>query len=342
VVVTPSVYLRFYGLTERPFSTTPDPRFLYLGPGHDEALAQVMYGVEERMGFVLLTGEVGTGKTTLLHALRERLAGNATITFVVDPRQSFDEILEGLLEDLGLPRGEEARTAGVPALRRLLVERDRAGEVVVLILDEAHHLDVETLERIRLLSNLESSTRKLLQIALVGQPELQAKLALPELRQLTQRIAVRAVIPPLSARDTAEYIRWRLRIAGLRHPGLFTDRAVRRIAEYTAGVPRLVNIVCDHCLLIGYADERRVLDVDVVRQAIRYLDEGARRRRGRPARSGWRWPPRRRLAWAALTALLLGLVALPVLRREPFGGVPDAAGAFLESLVPSARALFSP
>ncbi len=287
------MYLTFYGLNEKPFTTTPDPRFLYLTPGHREALAHLVYGVQESMGFLVLTGEVGTGKTTLLHALRHRLEGNAAVAFLVNSGLSFDGILEHMLEDFGILRPDGTRAQRLLALQRFLVERGRAGENVVFILDEAHHLDPGTLEHIRLLSNFESPTQKLLQIVLAGQPELKLKLNLPELHQLKQRIALRAVLPALSPQETREYIRRRLSFAGARDFGLFTERAISRIAEYAQGIPRTVNIVCDHCLLIGYADQTRYLDVDIVKQAVRYFEDGTPPRNG-PAGVSWRrwWPPR--------------------------------------------------
>jgi general secretion pathway protein A len=290
------MYLTFYGLNEKPFTTTPDPRFLYLSPGHREALAQLVYGVQESMGFLVLTGEVGTGKTMLLHALRQRLEGKATVASIVNSGLSFDDILGYMLEDFGIVTAEQARAQRLLALRRFLVEHGRAGENVVFILDEAHHLDPVALEHIRLLSNFESPTQKLLQIMLVGQPELKLKLDLPELRQLKQRIALRAVLPALSPEETGEYIRWRLSIAGARDLGLFTERAISRIAEYTQGIPRIVNTVCDHCLLVGYANQTRYLDVDIVKQAVRYFGDRAPRRLGPVSVSWRRWWPRRRVS----------------------------------------------
>jgi len=269
------MYLSFYGLDEKPFATTPDPRFLYLTPGHQEALAHLVYAVQDNTAFLVLTGEVGTGKTSLLQALLNQLDGNTRVAFIVNSGLSFDGILEYMLEEFGIPTPGASRAQRLIALQRFLVERARIGQSVVLILDEAHHLDPETLEQIRLLSNFEGPTQKHLQIVLVGQPELKATLALPELRQLQQRITLRAVIPPLSSEETREYIRRRLQTAGARDLDLFTERAISRIAAYTGGIPRIVNVVCDHGLLIGYADQRRRLDIDVAERAVRYLEDGA-------------------------------------------------------------------
>jgi general secretion pathway protein A len=270
------MYLTFYGFTEKPFNATPDPKFLYLSPGHREALAQLLYGTEERKGFIVLTGKVGTGKTTLLHALCQRLNGQSAISLVVNSTLPFDELLEYILEDLGVARPGASRAQRLIALNNFLIERERAGQNTVLIIDEAQNLDATTLEQIRLLSNFETPTKKLVQILLVGQPELRVRLNLPELRQLKQRIGLRCQIPPLTLEEIRAYIRTRLRIAGARDLGLFADSAVDRISEYSGGIPRLVNIVCDHCLLFGYADQKRKIDRSIVNRAIEYLETGAR------------------------------------------------------------------
>jgi general secretion pathway protein A len=246
-------------------------------PGHREALAQLLYGTQERKGFIVLIGKVGTGKTTLLHALWQRLREQTAVSFVVNSTLPFDGILEYVLEDLGIPRAGESRAQRLIALNNFLIKRERDGQNTVLIIDEAQNLDVATLEQIRLLSNFETPTSKLLQILLVGQPELKTKLDLPELRQLKQRVGLRCHIPPLTVEEARAYIRTRLRIAGARDLGLFADSAIDRISAYAGGIPRLINIVCDHCLLFGYADEKRRIDRQIVDQAIEYLEEGTRR-----------------------------------------------------------------
>jgi general secretion pathway protein A len=336
------MYLSFYGLKEKPFGATPDPRFLYLTPGHREALAHLVYGVREHTGFLVLIGEVGTGKSSLLRALLERLDGTSAVAFLVNSGLSFDGILEYALEEFGIPTPGASRAQRLIALQRFLIDRSSAGQSVLLILDEAHRLTRTALDHIRQLSNLESPTRTRLQILLVGQPELKAKLALPALRQLRQRITLRAVIPPLSPREVGRYVHRRLQIAGARDPDIFTGRAVARIAAYAGGIPRVVNTVCEHCLLIGYADQRRRLDVDVVKQAVRYLEGRADPRKARSRTSRYWWLPSRRLAWAALTPMLLGLMALPVLRREAFDGVSHVIAPLVTTLVQSARELLGP
>lgn len=288
------MYVEFYGLKEKPFSTTPDPRFLFLTPSHREALAQLVYGVREGTGFVVLTGEVGTGKTTLLRTLMQRLAPEAPISFVMSPMLDFDELLDYILEDLGIGGGRRPAQRLV-AFHSFLVDRAKAGHRTLVIIDEAQHLESKALERIRLLSNFETTSEKLLQIVLAGQPELAGRLALPDLRQFNQRIGLRCTIRPLAAVETGHYVRSRLRIAGARDPRLFTDEAIERVARYTRGIPRVINIVCEHSLLIGYADQVRRIDHRVIREAIRAIEAREERSYGRgwalrhlaTARRGW-------------------------------------------------------
>ena len=269
------MYLAFYGLRERPFNATPDPRFLYLTPGHREALAQLVYSVQENRGFLVLTGEVGTGKTTLLKTFVQRLNGKAAIAYVFTSTLAFEGLLEYVLEELKVPAAGSTVTQRLLALRRFMIDRHRARQKTVLILDEAQNLEMATLEEIRMLSNFETPTEKLLQILLVGQPELRAKLERPELRQLRQRVELQCTIPPLSRPQVTEYVETRLRVAGAREPGLFSHRAHDRVAAYSCGIPRRVNILCDHCLVIGYADQRRRIDLDVVDEGIASLESSA-------------------------------------------------------------------
>jgi len=284
------MYLKFYGLLEKPFNATPDPRFLYMSPGHREALAQLHYGTQERKGFIVLTGQVGTGKTTLLHALRQRLDSQTAVSFIFNSTLPFDDMLEYMLVDFGVGKHEESRARRLMAFNDFLIERERTRQNAVLIIDEAQNLSAETMEQVRLLSNFETATTKLLQILLVGQPELRAKLELPELRQLKQRIGLRCRIPPLTAEEARQYIRNRLRIAGARDLGIFTDSAIERMTEYSGGIPRVINILGDHCLLFGYADQSRRIDRSAVNETIEYMEEGL------PT-------PKRRSQWFVKTAM---------------------------------------
>jgi general secretion pathway protein A len=331
-------FLRFYGLQDRPFDLTPDPRFLHLTRSHREALAQLLYGVQAQKGFVLLTGEVGTGKTTLVRAFLARLGGNTAVAFVPNSMLPFAGLLQHVLAELGLATAGQSDAQRLLSFQGLLAERARAGQNMLLILDEAQHLDVQTLEQIRLLSNFETPTEKLLQVILVGQPELRARLALPELRQLKQRISLRCSTAPLSPEETQDYIRTRLRIARAPDLALFTERAMARIAEYSAGVPRVVNTVCDHCLVNGYADQIRRIDRDTVEETIEYLEEGARPHRyGQGPYSKRRMIP---LRWglvavgAAALAATVGATLWPCALAQPL-----QVSASLPDLARSARGL---
>jgi general secretion pathway protein A len=332
------MYLSFYGLKEKPFNTTPDPRFLFLTPGHREALAQLVYGVQENKGFLVLTGEVGTGKTTLLQSLLQRLDGNTAVAFVFNSTLPFDGLLEYMLEDFGVTKAGETRAQRLFTLNNFLIERRRTGQNTVLIIDEAQNLDAPTLEQVRLLSNFETPTDKLLQILLVGQPELRAKLELPELRQLRQRIGLRCKVPPLTAKETADYIRARLRLAGRRNPHLFTDRALERIADYVRGIPRLVNIVCDHCLLIGYADQVPTIDRDIVDQAIEYLEDAA------PVRpearmTVWRWRAAYGWSLGVLGLLVVGTGTGLLHHLVAAGGLNDMVKEQVRNVLELARSV---
>ena len=334
------MYLKFYGLTEKPFDLTPNPRFLFQTPGHREALAQLIYGVQEQKGFTLMTGEVGTGKTTLLRTLVQRLDGQAECAFVMNSTLSFDEIIEYALADFGVkdPRGTRARR--LMALNQFLIAQHRAGRKTILIIDEAQNLDIATLEQIRLLSNFETSSGKLLQIILAGQPELYAKLRLPQLRQLKQRIGLRCMLQPLTGDEIGQYIVNHFRVAGARDRQPFTSAAIRRVAQYSGGIPRVVNMVCDHCLLIGYANQTREIDADTVRRAVEYLEEGA-------APAGWKQLlgpgrptmarySRRAVAWSA-TAVAAVAAAVAVLSlgayRPAFTAVPTTVVAAVGGVV---------
>jgi type II secretory pathway predicted ATPase ExeA len=304
------LYCRFYGLAQRPFNLAPDPRFLFLTPGHREALAQLMYGVQEHKGFILLTGEVGTGKTTLLRTLLNRFSDTTDVAFVMNSTLPFDELLEYVLADFGVARAGDTRAQRLITLNRFLIERRRAGINTVIIIDEAQNLDIQTLEQIRLLSNFEVAGDKLLQIVLAGQPELRVKLQRPELRQLRQRIGMRCAIAPLDAAQVEQYILNQLRVAGARDRQLFSAAAMRKIAQYSRGIPRVVNIVCDHSLLLGYAKQIRRVDAELVQHVIDYLEEGESRTLRLRPRTDAVWPRVARYTSGALVACSAGAAAM--------------------------------
>jgi general secretion pathway protein A len=261
------MYRAFFGIAEPPFAITPDPRYLYLGTRHAEALAHLVYGVSEAGGFIQLTGEVGTGKTTTVRSLLARAPQGVEIALILNPRLTPLELLQALTEELGI---DCAAGSGVKplvdALNVYLLEAHSAGRRVVLIIDEAQALSAETLEQVRLLTNLETESRKLLQIILIGQPELRELLGRSDLRQLAQRITARYHLEPLDRDDTAAYIRHRLRVAGAVHE-LFRPSALRELHRLSGGVPRLVNVLCDRALLAAYGNDRHEVTAPLVRQA---------------------------------------------------------------------------
>ncbi len=271
------MYQEYYGLVRSPFEMTPDPAFLYLGEVHREGLATLVYGVRARKGFVLLTGEVGTGKTTLLHALLSQLDRETLSAFLFNPRLEPLDFFRVLFDELGIEEPCATKAEYLLALNRFLIERLERNQPTLLIVDEAQNLSPEMLEEIRLLSNLETPTSKLIQIMLVGQPELWDMLARPELRQLRQRIVLRHRLRPFSAQETADYIEERLRLAGYEGKGIFKKSALRAVHEFSGGVPRLVNVLCDGALLLGYGREKRSLEAAEIREVAKDLDLGGGR-----------------------------------------------------------------
>jgi len=265
------MYLEFYGLVRPPFEMTPDPAFLYLGETHREGLATLVYGVQSGKGFVLLTGEVGTGKTTLLHALLSQLDSSTASAFIFNPRLDTMDFFAMLFDEFGIEAECRTKAEYLLALNRFLIERLEKGQTSLLIIDEAQNLSPEMLEEVRLLSNLETPTSKLIQIMLVGQPELNDLLARPELRQLRQRIVLRHHLRPFDEQELDAYIDERLRLAGYTGKGIFKRSARRTLHGVTAGVPRLVNVVCDGALLAGFAREQATLGADVIEEIARDL-----------------------------------------------------------------------
>ena len=259
------MYKRFFGLRANPFNMNPDPRYLFLTRHTEEALACLTYGIQSRKGFVLLTGEVGTGKTTLVNKLLEwlRLQHIAT-AFVFNPRMDVPEFLEYMLSDFGIQSPPTGKSQTLRRLYNWLLDRHRAGETSVLIVDEAQNLTDELLEEIRLLTNLETFTEKLLQVVLVGQPELEQKMKQPNLRQLRQRLVLQAKTHALSLEEARSYIAERLRIAGGNGNPIFSPEAVNAIHRYSNGIPRVVNLICEHCLVSAFVDEQKTVSATVV------------------------------------------------------------------------------
>lgn len=248
------MYNAFFGFKENPFNLSPDPAFLYRSPQHEEALANLIYGVEQRKGFIVLTGEVGTGKTTLLECLRDTLERDGVeFAFLFNSRLTVEQFFEMVAYDFELPCDRSSKTAVLFALNELLVRNASLGQITALIVDEAHDLSFEVLEEIRMLGNLEDRTGKLLQIVLCGQPELDRKLDAPNLRQLKQRVVLRYTLRPFSERESVEYIRWRLAKAGMEDQTVFPPTVLSEIHRRAQGIPRLINIICDNLLLTAFA-----------------------------------------------------------------------------------------
>jgi general secretion pathway protein A len=273
------MYTSHFGLREKPFSLTPDPRFLFLSSSHREALAHVLYGIEQGEGFIAVSGEVGTGKTTLCRTLLERLGSETEVAFIFDPLLTPDELLRSVCSEFGLLVTQRSRAELADSLNRFLLDANRDGRRVLLIVDEAQNLPVETLEQIRLLSNLETSTAKLIQIILFGQPELDEMLERPELRQLRQRITVRWRLDALARGEARDYVRHRIRVAAGGERELFTQSALREIDRRARGIPRLVNLLADRALLAGYADGATRVDRPQVDRAAREILRARSQRR---------------------------------------------------------------
>jgi general secretion pathway protein A len=312
------MYETHYGFIEKPFNLTPDPKYLYLSPRHTEAFAHLEFGRRERGGFIVITGEVGTGKTTLARYFLSRLDARTATAFVLYPALSGAELLRSILDDLHVPATGTSLKDSVDALHRFLLQARAEGRDVVLLIDEAQDLSAEVLEQVRLISNLETDTEKLITIILMGQSELHEMLSRRELRQLAQRITARYHLAPLDEAGTADYIRHRLEVAGGAGKVGFTRGALTAVHRLSGGIPRLINLVCDRALLAGYVRGTRMIDAGMVRQAAREV-------RGQTA-SPWRRP----LALAGTAAAVAAAVAFLLPRTLPArerGAVPARATA---------------
>jgi general secretion pathway protein A len=266
------VYLAFYGLKVAPFDLTPDPRFLFHSTKHREAINHLLYGIRERKGFVQLTGEVGAGKTTLSRALLEQLDSRYSTALILNPVMNVVELMKAIGTEFGLIVNRRNRLEIVAAINDFLIRQFECGKESVLIIDEAQDLTDNLLEQVRLLSNIELDNRKLLQIVLLGQPELRDRLNHPRLRQLRQRITVRYHLAPLTRAEVAHYIQHRLGLAGANGAPYFTKPALWRIFGYSRGIPRLVNAVCDKALLAGFVEQSENINYRIIGRAVRELE----------------------------------------------------------------------
>jgi type II secretory pathway predicted ATPase ExeA len=265
------MYSRHFGFLESPFSITPDPRFYYANSVYLEAYANLRYGIEAKKGFIAITGEVGTGKTTLLRKLIRNFESTTHYVFIFNTDLTFNELLRFILSELGLPTEGKDRLTLIEELNAYSIEQLEKGHIVCLLIDEGQKLSDESLEGLRLLSNLETDREKLLQIVLMGQPELNARLDQPNLRQLKQRVAIQCELSPLHDQEVDSYINFRLQAAGYKGKALFHPEAVQKIASYSKGIPRLINVICDNALLIAYAASQKTVSAYVITEVARDL-----------------------------------------------------------------------
>jgi general secretion pathway protein A len=320
------VYQEYYGLTERPFDLTPNPRYLYLTPMHREALAAVQYGITARRGIVIVVGEAGTGKTTIVRAALRALKGQKVRhTYLNNPALTRAEFMQFLARAFGL--GEDAATSKVDLLSELTAKLARYhgdDTTTVLIVDEAQSLPHDLLEEIRLLANIETSTAKLLQVVLVGQPELSERLNDTSLRQLKQRVAIRAILEPLDLRATSSFIAGRLRVAGGQPAAIFTPQAVEMIYRYSAGVARTINVICDNALLAGFATDAKPIGPAVIEEVARDFDLKQHDAGGRLVLADQLQRPAAAPAAPAAPAASAAPAAPPPIRRgEPAAALPE-------------------
>lgn len=287
------MYCEFFGFSEKPFTITPNPQFIYLSEQHREAFAHLLYGIDSHAGFIAMTGEVGTGKTTVLRTLLTQLDPEKyRSALIFNPCLSSEQLLASICREFGVTPDGHDNFGYLDALNLFLLDQHAAGRTVVLVVDEAQNLTPDVLEQVRMISNLETVHNKLIQIILAGQPELNDVLNRHDLRQLSQRITVRCHLTPMSMRDTAEYIRHRLKVSGYRFPGLFSFGAVKRIYRFSRGVPRLINIVCEQALVMAWTQEMNSVTPAIAARVIEGTGHGSVRRSIWQRIHGWLWAER--------------------------------------------------
>lgn len=309
------MYLNFYGLSQNPFHTTPDPDFLYLSPSHKQALGSIIYGIQEKKGFIAVTGEVGLGKTTMLRSyLSQADDAQNQIVYLLNPNLSFNDLLKEILRNLNQDPVESDELELVSRLHAVLVEQYRQGKTVIVLIDEAQNMPVATLESLRMLSNLETTKDKLIQIVLVGQPELDKLLGRHDLRQLNQRIAVRATIVPLSKSESYDYIRHRLVKAGIKGKKVFAGRALSLIIRHGKGNPRRLNILCDNALVTGLGYKTKPVSAAIAREVIADIN-------GTTRHVSWKWVP----IATGTSIFLISIVWLMLFKSEGFSIAPYVA-----------------
>jgi len=307
------MYTGFFGLTSQPFSIAPNPDFMYLSPRHTEALAHLRYGLGDAGGFVLLTGEVGTGKTTVSRCLLQELdQQQADVAFILNPSLSELELLASICDELNIRYKKSDATLKLlgDKIKARLLKNHQLGKQTLLIIDEAQHLQPAVLEQLRLLTNLETNTRKLLQVILIGQPELQQLLQRNDLRQLAQRITARYHLLPLTEQEVQQYLLYRLQVAGCKRP-VFTDKAIKRLFQLSGGIPRLINLIADRALLAAYSQQLAMADTAQIERAATEILPVQTRLPGEKPLPAWFWPV---LTIAGIAAgFLVALAILPLL-----------------------------
>jgi general secretion pathway protein A len=274
------MYCEFYGFSEKPFTITPNPRFIFLSSNHREALAHLVYGIDTHAGFISMSGEVGTGKTTLLRALLSQLdTEKYSSALIFNPCLSGEQLLAGICREFCVEPAERNSFGYLDVLNQFLLEQHITGRTVVLVIDEAQNLAPDVLEQLRMISNLETEQDKLIQIILAGQPELNDLLGRHDLRQLSQRITVRCRLTPMGLDDTNEYIQHRLKISGCRIPGFFPRNAVKKIFRFSQGIPRLINVACEQALVLAWTQESLAVSSSIAGQVIAAAQPAYRRRK---------------------------------------------------------------